>query len=278
MKRSFSILLIMLATLCSFATARVAAAAPPSNDDFDNALVVGVPFSTSLSTVEATTAVDDPNCAGNGATVWYRYTPSANGRITANTFGSSYDTTLSVYTGPRGTLSQLACNDDSGSLQSSVTLDVFAGTTYHFMVGSFANGPGGSLVFSIDVAPPPPSIQITVNPLATLVASNGLVTLSGTVTCSRPLTVSISGQLQQKRGRTTVVGFPNAFFECSGGTINWTAQVFYPALLFRGRSALLFAGGNADAIVTAFAFDPITGEGAFDQNAQTVSLRGSSGH
>jgi hypothetical protein len=145
------------------------------------------------------------------------------------------------------------------------------------MVGSFASGPGGSLVFSIDVAPPPVSIQVTVNPLGTVVASNGSVTLTGTVTCSRPATISISGQLQQKRGRTTVVGFPNAFFECNG-TTTWTAPVFYSALLFRGRSALLFAGGNADAIITAFAFDPFSGEGAFDQTEQTVSLRGSSGH
>jgi hypothetical protein len=277
MKRSFSFLLFALVTFCSFATARVAATAPPSNDDFDNAIVAGVPFTNSQSTVEATTAGDDPNCAGNGPTVWYRLTPTTNGRITANTFGSDFDTTLSVYTGARGALSFLACNDDSGSLQSSVTLDVVAGTTYHFMIGSFASGPGGNLVFSINAAPPPPSVQVTVNPLATVVPSNGLVTLTGTITCSRPVTVSIGGQLQQKRGRTTVMGFPSAFFECTG-TTSWTAQVFYSALLFRGRSALLFAGGNAEAIVNAFAFDPVTGEGAFDQAVQSVALRGSSGN
>ena len=58
--------------------------------------------------------------------------------IEANTFGSNYDTTLSVYTGSRGSLMQLACNDDSGSLQSRIRFDAVAGTTYYFMVSSFS--------------------------------------------------------------------------------------------------------------------------------------------
>jgi hypothetical protein len=277
MKRSIVLLVFAFVSICLSATARVAMAAPPSNDDFANAIVAGIPFTNMQSTVEATTAADDPNCAGNGPTVWYRFTPTTNARINANTFGSNYDTTLSVYTGSRGALTQLACNDDTGSVQSSVSLDVVAGTTYHFMVGAFNSGPGGSLVFSLDVAPPAVTIQVTIDPLGSVVPSNGAVTLSGTITCSRPVTISLSGLLQQKRGRTTVIGFPNAFFECSG-TTTWTAPVFYSALLFRGRSALLFTSGQADATITAFAFDPLTGEVVFDQTDRAISLRASSGN
>jgi hypothetical protein len=46
--------------------------------------------------------------------------------IEANTFGSDYDTTLSVYTGSRGALTQIACNDDADLLQSLVRFNATA--------------------------------------------------------------------------------------------------------------------------------------------------------
>ena len=60
-----------------------------------------------------------PDCSGREPTVWYAFRPSAAVRVEANTFGSDYDTTLSVYTGARGDLAQLAC-DDTGGRQSQV--------------------------------------------------------------------------------------------------------------------------------------------------------------
>src|SRR3712207_847829 len=88
-------------------------AQPPNNDDFDSATIISsLPFSNSINTVEATTAADDPFCAGNGHTVWYSFTPDEDGEVNAfleaNTVGSDYDTTLSVYTGSRGNLEQIA--------------------------------------------------------------------------------------------------------------------------------------------------------------------------
>ena len=76
---------------------------PPANDEFAAAeVIVKSPFATFTSTLEATTAPDDPSCFGNDASVWYAYTPPVSTMITADTFGSDYDTTLSVYTGAQG--------------------------------------------------------------------------------------------------------------------------------------------------------------------------------
>jgi hypothetical protein len=91
------------------------------------------------------------HCTSDGATVWYVYTPSASGYINANTFGSDYDTTPSVYTGSPGTLTEIACSDDATSTASRVVIPLTAGVTYYFMVGSFFGGPGGNLVFNVDV-------------------------------------------------------------------------------------------------------------------------------
>jgi hypothetical protein len=126
----------------------------PANDDFANAVVARLPFTRTLNTSAATTAADDPvpSCAdgGRGPTVWFAFTPKGNKRIEANTFGSDYDTDLVIYTGTRGNLTEITCNDDAGDgVQSKVVFDAVAGTTYYIMVGAWNSGPGGNLVFNL---------------------------------------------------------------------------------------------------------------------------------
>ena len=122
-----------------------------ANDAFDNATVVGaLPFTDTIGTADATTAEDDPFCNGNEHSVWYAFTPTATTTIRADTVGSDYDTTLSVYTGSRGALSQVTC----ASFPAQVTFGVSANTTYYFMVASACcGGPGGTLAFTISGPP-----------------------------------------------------------------------------------------------------------------------------
>jgi hypothetical protein len=67
-----------------------AVAAPPANDDFDNAAaIVALPFEATQDTSEATRAADDPECIdGDGHTVWYSFAPSADVDVVLDTFGS----------------------------------------------------------------------------------------------------------------------------------------------------------------------------------------------
>src|SRR6266545_2991365 len=126
----------------------------PTNDDFANATVINsVPFSITEDTSQATFDPSDPSgCSSNGS-VWFAYTPSSNVQIDADTFGSSYDTVLSAWTGTQGALSLIACNDDFSGLQSKISFQATGGTTYYFMVGRCCgdggNG-GGSLTFSVN--------------------------------------------------------------------------------------------------------------------------------
>lgn len=157
-KRPFRTLLALLAAaalLIPLAPAALAVA--PPNDNFANATpIVALPFHDSLDTSEATTEDTDPDCFGNGHTVWYSFTPGVDLTIAANTFGSVFDTTLSVYTGTAGALEQVACNDDSGSLQSRIVFPATAGTTYFLMVGTFFGSPGGALeIDAAELLPPP---------------------------------------------------------------------------------------------------------------------------
>src|SRR5258708_3465708 len=138
------------------APARITVTIP--GDDFSNAAIItSLPYTNILDTSEATRASDDPSaCYFQGHTVWYAFTPPNSLRIAAAPFGTHSPTILSVFTGPRGALTQLVCNDNSGGLLSQVIFDAVAGRTYYFMVGASGGSAGGSLMFSVNglVAPP----------------------------------------------------------------------------------------------------------------------------
>ena len=120
---------------------------PVANDYFTNATVIsGSSGTTSGTTYAATKETGEPNHAGyaGGASVWFRWTAPSSGTVTFNTFGSSFDTLLGVYTGTDvGTLSWVASNDQTpGSDQSSVTFNATAGTTYRIAVDGWNNQVG----------------------------------------------------------------------------------------------------------------------------------------
>ena len=127
------------------------------NDNFADAVAIAaLPFTDTMDTTTATTETSDPTptCSGSrNNSVWYKYTPAANGTVIADTFGSSYDTILSAWTGSPGSFTQVACNDDTGGQQSQVGLSLTAGTTYYFMVST--GGTGGTLVFHLAANPTP---------------------------------------------------------------------------------------------------------------------------
>jgi hypothetical protein len=129
----------------------------PPNDAFASALPIGsLPFVHTQATTGATTEVGEPaGCATDGgttgATVWFRYTSPVAQTLTADTFGSDFDTVLGVYSGTEvGGLTEVACNDDADGLASQVTFPVTAGTTYHLQVGGWQGaGPPASGQLSV---------------------------------------------------------------------------------------------------------------------------------
>jgi len=99
--------------------------------------------------------------------------------VTADTFGSSYDTILAAYRGSCGVFSPVAggCNDNTGGVQSQVSFPVLGGVTYYFMV-SASSGNGGLLVFHLTfnsaVATTSSSTTSTSRPQLTLALNQAL--------------------------------------------------------------------------------------------------------
>lgn len=150
----------------------------PANDECTTARpITTASFTDVLDVTEATVFETEavPTCAagGLGNTVWYQFTAPSNGIITADTFGSDYDTEIAVWSGTCGALTQRTCVSDSGgTLQSKVAMPVLQGTTYLVQV-NHAGIPGESstlhFAFRFEAAGEPPTIS---KPTATLVEIN----------------------------------------------------------------------------------------------------------
>jgi hypothetical protein len=104
-----------------------------------------------------------------------------------------------------------------------VTFDAIAGETYYFMVGSPFGSIGGNLVFTVDVAPPPLTIDLKVDPINFV--NNGITTVSGTVNSSVPVDAYVSVQVRQKAGRVFITGYNNTYVYAADGVAHWTMQV-----------------------------------------------------
>jgi hypothetical protein len=220
-----------------FALLNVAPAlAQPTNDDFDSATVVpSLPFTDTLSTAEATTAVDDPFC-GDAHSVWYSFTPTQNGTVAADTSGSDYNTALSVYTGSRGGLSQVAC----AAFPAQVTFDATAGTTYFFMVTSACcGGPGGTLVFNL--RGPPANDELSG---ATPLTLNTTVTQDTTLATSAPTDPSACGPV------SNTVWFSFTPTQSQPLNLDWSASSY------SGRVSVLEDLGSGPVVI-ACGFDTV---------------------
>ena len=122
-----------------------------NNDAATATVLARIPVSIVQDTAAFTANATDPrpSCTNvqGSRTAWFVVTPAASGILSLKTLGTSYDTVLSVYR--NGT--PVACNDDSyGSSQSSLSVQVEGGGTYHILVGGYnASTPGGRLVLSV---------------------------------------------------------------------------------------------------------------------------------
>ncbi|MBT7081947.1 MAG: hypothetical protein HN929_10900 [Chloroflexi bacterium] len=158
-------------------TVEIGASVDPAHDDFDAAKDISTNLNNAingssmphtveagLDTTNATQAGDDPavadcDIAPGPATVWYEYTPSESVgevNLAIDTKGSDYDTYLAVWTGDRGNLTPLACNNDISSTDedSQIGITLTDDTAYFIEAGEY-NGElsgasvGGDLVLTI---------------------------------------------------------------------------------------------------------------------------------
>lgn len=258
---------LTLAAIGALVFAAPAMAAPPSNDTYPGSIAITtLPFTTSLDTTEATTDADDTAWnAGCGApatdaSVWYSLTPSADSGFIVDVSQSDYSAGIAVMSGSPGSFFVEACGPG--------TIGFFgvSGVTYSIVLFDDqldGSGVGGNLELLVDLAPPPPTVDVTVDPVGQF-HTDGSATVSGTVTCTGDaFDTFIEVQLRQRVGRFVISGFGGTFFVCDGTTQAWSADIFADNGLFKG--------GRAANVTVAFACGAF--ECATDFEETTVRLR-----
>ncbi len=117
-----------------------AGATGPANDSGSNAIqITGASASVTGSNIGATKTGMEPDHADNagGKSVWWYWTAPANGVVTINTTGSSFDTLLAIYTASTQ-LDLVTANDDGPSgTTSQVVFYAVSGTTYYIAVDGY---------------------------------------------------------------------------------------------------------------------------------------------
>jgi hypothetical protein len=245
-------------------------AAPPANDTIAGATVVTVSYSELIETTEATTDADDAqlnaSCAApaTDASVWYAI-DGTDTTVIVDVSLSSYSAGVLVGEGTPGSLSIVACGP------GSVAFFAAAGTTYYVLAiddQQDGGGNGGNLNISFIefVLPPPPTLEISVNPYGTFNSRTGTATISGTYTCTDGDYVDVFVEARQRVGRLIIFG-SGGFFDfgtCDGTAHPWSAEIFPQNGIFKGGKTLTV---NFAQSCGAF-------ECAFGYAEQTVQLRG----
>lgn len=164
--------------------------AVPANDDCSQATVIpGNTINYNPSLLNVTGAGGElcdasESCESGGAgtsnSVWYQYSPDQDGIIVVDTFGSNFNTVLSIHSGcgyfgagfqcyyP----TELGCNDDYffGNT-SQLYQDVHGGQTYMIKVSDYNTSSGGGMLdFNLRYIPPNDSCENAVQVYGTAFA------------------------------------------------------------------------------------------------------------
>jgi hypothetical protein len=240
-------------------------AAVPTNDSIAGATPISaLPFTATLDTTQATTDADDASlnaqcgAPATEASVWYSYTAPADGAVVIDVSQSSYSAGVIVASGTPGSLSLDTCGP------RAVVEFVTAGETVYIMAfdDTPGSGNGGTLQISVDNAPPPPNLSVTVDPVGSFNAHTGAATIRGSVTCTGGDFVFLETDLRQNVGRVTITGSGTTELPCDG-TYRWSIDV----LGDNGR----FAGGKAATVNVSFACGAVFCSQDF--TTQTVTLK-----
>ena len=156
LSRIFAVAALVLVAATAGASSAAARPSGPITNDVPGGgkwiYPTSLPYTDVMDVTQATTSAWDTrhSCDENDAnTVWYRYRATSTIDLTLDTFGSSYDTTITVWS---ATGQYIACNDDAednvsgpvdpnNDVASYLNVHLKGGFTYVIRIGSFDDPP-----------------------------------------------------------------------------------------------------------------------------------------
>lgn len=251
--------LVIAAAMSTLAVPTSAVAAPPSNDDLQDATpITAVPFNDSVNITDATTDANAPlnNVCADARSVWYRFSPATTQRVLLTTLNSDYDTVLSLYRRTStGELQLVDCDDDSGvGLTSALVRQVDAGARYVVMVADLSDGTSSAtLHFQMK---PAITGEVQMNDRGGVDRIGGGARLFGTVTCSRPGLLFVSAELRQRVGDAAAAhgSASSRGIDCGRQETTWRLRI-------DPDSTVAFVPGRARVVASRWAVCETFGSG-----------------
>jgi hypothetical protein len=234
--------------------APVAGAAPPGNDEVAGARVItAIPSRLTFDSTDATrNPATDVRCV-EGRSVWYRFTPRTTVVGRAVTFGSHFDTVLTVFEGTPTAAHQVACSDDvAGGDASAVQVRFVAGRTYLIAVSACCVDPelspepdGGKGVLRL-YRPRPLALSA---PMTRARAGDvsGRALFAGTVRCTNPASFTLRISVSQRNGADVARGTGRVARACGRTRHAWSLRVDSDTpVAFRPGRAVVTVRRSAD--------------------------------
>lgn len=211
-RRAAVVFALLLQVPVSIATAE----APPSNDAAADATAVeALPFTTTATTVGATSSQEDSVAGCNGpvsSTTWYRVERDQKGEFRGELADADFPAVLAVVHTNNEGVTTTSCRGDQPGEPTSVVLSRGAGS-YLVMVGSL-DQTSGAATMTLDWQPPL-NWSSAASDLYTWSATTGNLTTRVTTTCSRPATLRAVGHVTQEQPAGVVRGKLDAAVPCS---------------------------------------------------------------
>ncbi|MHB8522522.1 MAG: InlB B-repeat-containing protein [Limisphaerales bacterium] len=249
---------------------------PPLNDNFTNATKVPPDGAVFLANNKfATTELREPRHAGigtEGASLWWKWSPSTDTNVLIDTSGSSFKTVIAVYTGQTlATLVPVVSAAQAGTQgKGYLTFDAQSGATYQIAIASVATNSTGTLRLRVAPGGQPdttaPSVAFT-SPSSGVVLNTNQVTILGRAFDPQPNASGVKQVFVQVNQQPAVLAF---------GTEVWTNT----STLKKGFNTITATAtdqaGNLSAPVTITVsyqvLDPVN-----DFFANAVGLAGNAG-
>ncbi len=208
-------------------TATAALAAAPNNDHPSGARTITLGQTVKEDTTQATTGSLDAKlnqlCGApyTSASVWYSYTPSADGAFLLDMTQSDYSGGFMVFRDSPRLRTMLGCGPEQIGIRAKT------GHTYLIMVFSDTATRGGNLVMSLQAAPAAPTLSVSID-TSGQVLKGGRAEISGTYNCTNADYIETYGTLTQIWKRVKITGFFDYFPEsptCDGSDQKWSTVV-----------------------------------------------------
>jgi hypothetical protein len=202
-------------------------AAPPDNDEPEGAVALTLPQTLDEVTTDATVGPNDSDYNGfcgapaTEGSVWFTYTPSADGGVLIDVSQSDFEAGVMVFDGtPAGDGSNLdTCGPDE------VGLEAQTGTTYYIMAFSdTADVPHDNLEISLSSAPTPKAhASLSKKGKA---FHGGAAELHGSYRCTHDdFGSELDVHLLQRAGRLKIQADSFTLVQCDGKTHHWSARL-----------------------------------------------------